>query len=110
MRLLTALGGNVGVVIRQPRPARGGKRRIAASRAVWPCARRAISPSSLLRSWPGAVSGQAFHTSHHHTSQIGRPSATAQTAIASGPRSPAGSVAATVAAPRATPAIQAPRR
>ena len=110
MWLLTASGRNVGVVIRRPRSARGGKLRIAASRAVWPSARRASSPSSLLRNWPGAVSGQAFHTSHHHTSQIGRPTTTAPTATAAGPSSPAGSVAATVAAPSATPAVQAPRR
>ena len=86
-----------------------GKLRVADSETVFPSARRAITPSSLLRSRPGAVSSQAFHTSHH-TSQTGRPTRMAQTAISAGPSSPAGSVTAAVTAPSATPAIQAPRR
>ena len=110
VRLVTALGRDVDIVIRQRRSARGGSLRTAASETVLPCARRAMAPSSLLRSRRRAVSGQAFHTSHHHTSQTGRPSATAQTAIATGPSSPAGSVTATVTAPSMTPAVQAPRR
>lgn len=69
---------------------------------------RTIAQSFLLRSRPGAVSGQALHASHRHAIRTGTPTATAQTAIANGPSSPAGSVTAT--APGATPAVQAPRR
>lgn len=58
----------------------------------------------------GVVSGQPLRASQHHAIQTGRPTATAQTAMASGPSSPAGSVTATVAAPSARPAVQAPRR
>ena len=65
---------------------------------------------SPLCSQPAAVLGQPLRASHHHAIQTGRPTATAQAAMASGPSSPAGSAAATVSAPRAMPAVQAPRR
>ena len=64
--------------------------------------RNAVAPSrsgahfgdpavDLASAGPGSVSGQLLHASHHHAIQTGTPSATAQTAIAIGPSSPAGS-------------------
>ena len=53
---------------------------------------------------------QARGLSHHASAHAGRLRMIATTAIATGPRRPAINVAATVAAARAAPAIQAVRR
>lgn len=50
-----------------------------------------------------AVSGQSLRASRHHAIQTGMPIVTAQTATATGPSSPAGSVTPTVTAPVAEP-------
>ncbi len=64
----------------------------------------------LLRSRPAVRCAHPLCASHRQAPHTGRLSTTAQIAIATGPSSPANTDAATVIAPRAMPAHQAPRR